>query len=55
MGNDFEVMCEGHGSTAGNVIDKLAPYGIGSLLTIGLVFLRVIGIWNVSICTESDP
>ena len=25
MGNDFEVMCVGYGSTAGNVIDRPAP------------------------------
>ena len=48
MGNDFEVMCVGYGSTAGNVIDIPAPDIFGSLLTNGIVCLRVTEIWNVS-------
>ena len=32
MGNDFEIMCVGYGSTAGNVIDRPAPDIFGSLL-----------------------
>ena len=48
MGNDFEVICVGYGSTAGNVIDRPDPDIFGSLLTNGLVCLRVIEIWNVS-------
>ena len=48
MGNDFEVMCLGNGSTAANVIDIPVRNILGSLLTIGLVYLQVIEIWNVS-------
>ena len=48
MGNDFEVICGGYGSTAGNVIDRPDPDIFGSLLTNGSVCLRVIEIWNVS-------
>ena len=48
MGNDFEVMCVGYGSTAGNVINRPVPDIFGSLLTNGVVCLRVNEIWNVS-------
>ena len=48
MGNDFEVMCVGCSSTAGNVIDRPAPDIFGLLLTNGIVCLRVTEIWNVS-------
>ena len=48
MGNDFEIMCVGYDSTAENVIDRPAPDIFGSLLTNGVVCLRVNEIWNVS-------
>ena len=32
MGNDFEIMCVGCGSTGENVIDRPAPDIFGSLL-----------------------
>ena len=47
MGDDLEVMCVGYGSTAGNAIDRPAPDIFGSLLTNGIVCLRVTEIWNV--------
>ena len=34
MGNDFEVMCVGYDSKAGNVIDRPVPDIFGSLLVL---------------------